>query len=335
MTKQKENISKLQALTIGNAVVDTNIVSTTFNKHNLHMDLKHPISNLSISVGGGALNAAATLAKLHFKTYPVCALGDDHYATFVAKQLAEKNIETGALVAKKTGSHQSTIISIPGQEEPLIFSYKNPHLFLDALDIPVSLVKESSLLYIASFEINSLSAVDAALSAVSPKCKIAFNPSSQIIEHRTAQVEHFLEKAHIIFMNQHEAELYMQKKNKPWNLHTFFNLVSSGKSKTVVLTLGKNGVHVLHENNLYSHPSISGSPVNTIGAGDAFNACFSGLLIQGYDVKTALLYGLYNSNSVIRQQTAQAGILSLEELKTHSATLNQLSISQMKYHFIF
>ena len=334
MTKKLE-LTKLYALTIGNAVVDTNIVSTTFNKHNLQQNLKHPIKNQTISIGGGALNAAATLTKLRFQTYPICPVGNDHHGAFVSAQVKEKKMETKALVQKSTHSHQSTIISVPDQEEPLVFSYKNPELFLAPKDIPATLINQSSLLYIASFEPENIPAINTALESAPKDCTIAFNPHPQMIEHKTAQFELFMEKSHIVFMNQYEAELYMKKKNEPWNLHTFFKLVCATKNKTIVLTLGRNGVHILHEGHLYSHPSITNSPINTVGAGDAFNACFSGLLTLGHDIKTAILYSLFNSGSVIKHHNTQTGILSIEELKTHSVSFEQLSAKAMRHNFIF
>lgn len=323
---KKETAPRLQAFTIGNAVVDTNIVSTTFNKHNLSLNPKHQVTNQSISIGGGALNAAATLAKLQFQVSPICPVGNDHQGGFIKKEAEKKEMAVTALVVKKTHSHQSTIISIPNQEEALLFSYKNPELFLTPKEIPGSLIKDGSLLYIASFEPENIPAIDTALSAIKKDCTVAFNPHTNIIEHKTAQFEYFLEKSHIIFMNQYEAELYMKKKGESWNLHTFFSLVCKTKSKTVVLTLGRNGVHILHEGHLYSHPSLAKTITNTVGAGDAFNACFSGLLVQGFDIKTAILYGLFNSGSVIKHHNTQTGILSLQDLQNHSISFDQLSI---------
>jgi sugar/nucleoside kinase (ribokinase family) len=323
---KKETDSRLQAFTIGNAVVDTNIVSTTFNKHNLSLNPKHQVTNQSISIGGGALNAAATLTKLQFQVSPICPIGSDHQGSFIKSEIEKKEMSSTALVKKKTHSHQSTIISIPNQEDPLLFSYKNPELFLTPKDIPGSLIKNGSLLYIASFEPENIPAIDTALSAIKKDCTVAFNPHTNLIEHKTAQFEHFLEKSQIIFMNQYEAELYMKKKGESWNLHTFFSLVCRKESKTIVLTLGRNGVHILHEGNLYSHPSLADAIVNTVGAGDAFNACFSGLLVQGCDIKTAILRGLFNSSSVIKHHNTQTGILSLAELEKHSVSFEQLSI---------
>lgn len=331
----KETGHRLQAFTIGNAVVDTNIVSTTFNKHSLSLNPKHPVTNQSISIGGGALNAAATLSKLKFQVSPICPIGSDHQGAFIKSEIDKKEINTTTLVTKKTHSHQSTIISIPNQEDPLLFSYKNPKLFLSPQDIPQSLLKNSNLLYIASFEPENIPAVDVALSSINKDSVVAFNPHTNLIEHKITQFEYFLEKSHIIFMNQYEAELYMKKKGESWNLHTFFSIVCRGKNKTIVLTLGRNGVHILHQDKLYSHPSLAGDIVNTVGAGDAFNACFSGLLVQGEDVKTAILYGLLNSSSIIKYHNTQSGALSLQELESHSITFDQLSIRPARNAFTF
>ena len=92
-------------------------------------------------------------------------------------------------------------------------------------------------------------------------------------------------------------------------------------------------MHVLHEGHIYFHPRITDSPLNTVGAGDAFNACFSGLLALGYDIKTTILYSLLNSASVIKHHNTQAGILSIEELKNHPISFNELSIKLNPHHF--
>lgn len=334
MTKQT-NSKKLQAITIGNAVVDTSIVSTTFNKHNLQEGYKHPVKNQFIGLGGGALNAAATLKKLNFAVFPTCPIGNDHHGSFITTEIKKKQIETTALVTKETNSHQSTIISIPNQEEPLIFSYKNKKLFLAPEDIPTKTAQTSSLLYIASFEPENIPAINTILSKVPSNCTVAFNPHPSIIENKTAQFDHFLERSNIIFMNQREAETYLEKKREPWNLHTFFKITCQRKPKTVVLTMGKNGVHVLHEGHLYSHPSLTQQPINTIGAGDAFGSCLAGLLVLGYDIKTAILYGLLNSKSVIKHHDTQTGILPLKELEKNITSLKNLSISPMRQSLIF
>jgi sugar/nucleoside kinase (ribokinase family) len=315
----------LVACTIGNAVVDTNIVSTTFNKHNLSLISKHAVKSLSISIGGGALNIATTLSQLEFKTFPICPVGNDYLGTFIKNESTTKAVEISSLITKNTHSHQSTIISIPNQEEPLLFGYKNPELYLEPQDISKTLLAQAALFFIASFEKENIPAVNQALAYIPQNCIVACNLNARIIEENLTAFESIVAQSHLIFMNQYEAELYMKIKGEAWNLYVFFNIIAK-KNKTIILTLGRNGVHVFHAGTIYSHPSLTKNAVNTVGAGDAFNACFAGLFVQGYDIKTVILHALLNSSSVIQHHDTQAGILSLEKLKTQTLSFEQLSM---------
>jgi ribokinase len=322
----KNKTAQLVACTIGNAVVDTNIVSTTFNKHNLSLTSKHDVARQSISTGGGALNAAMTLSQLEFQAFPICPIGNDYLGEFIKNETQTKGVKIETFVIKNTHSHQSTIISIPHQEEPLLFGYKNKALYLSPEDIPQNIIAKTALLFIASFEQESIPAVYQALAWAPKECIVACNVNTSIIEEALTAVETIFERSQLIFMNQYEAELYMKKKGESWNLYIFFEMVSKNNNKTIALTLGRNGVHVFHAGTIYSHPSLAKNAINTVGAGDAFNACFAGLFVQGYDIKTVILYALFNSSSVIQHHNTQAGILSLKKLNLETLSFEQFSM---------
>ena len=238
---------KLQAFTIGNAVVDTFLVSTTFNPYSLQHNFKHSIKEQFKSIGGGALNAASAYAQLGFEAYPICPIGNKSDADFITEQSKAKRIDTSLLIQKNTHSHQSTIISIAKQEEPLVFSYKNKALFLEEAEIPTTQLQSADLLYISSFEVENLPAVHKAIAHTPEHATIAFNPNPNLIQQKPAQFELIADKSDLLFLNQYEAELYMSIKGESWNLHTFFSMLNNQGSKTVVLTLGRNGAHIFHE----------------------------------------------------------------------------------------
>jgi fructokinase len=58
--------------------------------------------------------------------------------------------------------------------------------------------------------------------------------------------------------------------------------------KTLIMTMGKDGASVLHENELYHHKGFKVATVDTVGAGDAFLAGFLAALFDKKDVPQAL-----------------------------------------------
>jgi sugar/nucleoside kinase (ribokinase family) len=66
----------------------------------------------------------------------------------------------------------------------------------------------------------------------------------------------------------------------------------------------------------YFSASIPTKVVNTVGAGDAFTACFVAMLARGHGISTALRAGLLNSASVLGYADAQTGILTYQEIVT-------------------
>lgn len=72
--------------------------------------------------------------------------------------------------------------------------------------------------------------------------------------------------------------------------------------KNVVITLGKNGVYYTNGKEEYIVPAAKVTPIETTGAGDAFNGGFATAIGEGKDVKTALYFATCTSGiSVTRR----------------------------------
>jgi sugar/nucleoside kinase (ribokinase family) len=66
----------------------------------------------------------------------------------------------------------------------------------------------------------------------------------------------------------------------------------AGKSKLVVIKLGADGAALQINNKMLSVPSIPVNVVDTIGAGDAFDAGFLYGYLNRWDLKTSLRFAV-------------------------------------------
>ena len=72
---------------------------------------------------------------------------------------------------------------------------------------------------------------------------------------------------------------------KAWDIFTLTR-------QSVVVTLGAKGTLAVHNNTLLTVPALAISPVDTVGAGDAFTGAFTAALDRGETFPVALRWGV-------------------------------------------
>ena len=112
------------------------------------------------------------------------------------------------------------------------------------------------------------------------------------------------------------------RNNLTLNLRQYFIEVLKRGPKVAVVTNGKEGVYVAHNNELLFHPSLPAEVVNTLGAGDAFGSGFVGALLQNLPIEQALIQGLVQAAAVINVLDAQSGLLTADELKKRTTKIS-------------
>lgn len=117
-----------------------------------------------------------------------------------------------------------------------------------------------------------------------------------------------LSKVSIVTPNEHEAEtLTGIKVDCRENAEKAADKLLEMGVKTVLITMGKEGVFVKHENRSEMISSIEVDAIDTTGAGDAFNGGFVTALSEGKDIFEAALFGnIVGALSVTKLGTAPA-----------------------------
>jgi len=276
--------------------------------------------------GGGANNAAVSLARLGQRTNTLLAVGSDDNGKAVINNLKKNKVQTKFIQKlKKAKTGFSFILTLGHGEERTIFLYRGAN---DFLNIKTQIKKMKS----DWFYVSSLGGKDwvKILAGVAGRGKMAWNPGSRQIKAGRGVLAIFLQKTEVLLVNKEEAIDLLQSDNGYKSKNSAFfdqpkNLLSVLKSwgpKIVVITDGGKGAYVYDGAKYYYSPaaSESGKVVDRTGVGDAFGSAFvAGLKIYNYDIEKSLKLALVNSAAVTTEIGAQNKLLTLKEAEVEMA----------------
>ncbi len=118
--------------------------------------------------------------------------------------------------------------------------------------------------------------------------------------------------------------------NLTFSIRQFFKQILALGPRIVVITNSSNGVYAATKDEIFYHPSIKTTVVNTVGAGDSFGSCFVGSLHYNDSIIDALRNGIINASSVLGELGAKKGLLSREVLKERALTIDNSLVKKFK-----
>jgi len=218
--------------------------------------------------GGKGLNQAVACARMGARTAFVGCVGRDDAGAFLRNVLEREGIDTSLLRAVDSPTGRAFInVDRHGENAIVVVSGANAEV------TPVELPEAAVVLL--QLEI-PLSTVVANLEAARKRSiTTVLNPAPA----RTLNGE-LLSLVDVAVPNENEARLLGGKEQ----------LLSLGV-REVVTTLGERGTEVASRDGLVSVPPHLVTPVDTVGAGDAFTGAMCAMLAQGWTVQEAARVG--------------------------------------------
>lgn len=273
------------------------------------------VQSIHCAIGGGAINAAATLKLLEHDVYPVCKIANDAAGKFILEQLHKKNIPTDYVIRNAQKPTALSFILPTPSGNRTILAYRGAHKTITKDDIPFELFTTSDALYITSFSDALELLTEVLQKACAKKLFIALNPGKKQLKNKAfAQM---LTNYHVdIFLtNVTEAKTFAQTLHlSPFSLATYTQEILKKGVKIVVVTRGAQGVFIATQEKTYSIPALAMTIKNSVGAGDAFGSCFFGMILHGKSIEEAASAGLRNSAAILQGHDAQDGLLNFSEL---------------------
>jgi ribokinase len=264
--------------------------------------------------GGKGGNQAMALARLGARPRMVGAVGDDARGMGYRRTLAAAGVEVGGLRTdpeRPTGlalievaAGENRIVVVPGANGGLtdqnvvdgLADLAPGDLVLLQLEIP-------------------LAAVFAAIRHVRSRgARVILDPAPA-----TDLPDEILALVDFLTPNETEARVLARTQSRPSSgaddLAAARSLVARGCA-TVVQKSGASGVWAVTKDHVLGRPSFPAQVVDTVGAGDAFNAGFAFALGHGWGLAEALDWGNAAGSLSTRAAGAQDGQPSREEVET-------------------
>ena len=279
-------------------------------------------SNMQVLPGGKGANQAVAAARAGAKVSMVGAVGRDALSKIALAGLLDAGVDTSA-VALSTMPTGTAAINVDAQGENAITVSSGANLDAsgDSLD-EKNLTPRTTVLL--QMEVPMTAMADLVQRARKKESCIVWNlaPMQCVDLALLKQVNCLI--VNEVELNQLHSEFHQtlgpnngsakDVEQKAWDIFTLTR-------QSVVVTLGAKGTLAVHNNTLLTVPALAISPVDTVGAGDAFTGAFTAALDLGETFPVALRWGNVAGGLACLETGAQSSLPTAAQISEHLAAL--------------
>ncbi|TIQ28990.1 MAG: ribokinase [Mesorhizobium sp.] len=239
-------------------------------------------SGFTTAPGGKGANQALAAARAGAKVRMVGAVGKDNFATEALALLRDGKIDLSG-VGETFASTGTALIMVADDGENVIAVVPGANDSVVTGDLSKAFMKKGDVVLLQQ-EI-PLQTVDAALDAARAAGAVTVLNTAPFRGEAAA----FLGKADYVVANETEFDLYgealsLSGRDRPARMRDY-----AGKTgRTIVVTLGGDGVLAATPADLLMVPALKITPVDSVGAGDTFCGYFAAGLSSGLPLDQAL-----------------------------------------------
>lgn len=354
----------MRALTVGSAMIDT--IAVIANDHIEQMSMRNAdttfllleegsktdAEQISTHAGGGAINAAVSMARQGHDVACLAKIGDDQRAATLLSRLADERVDSRWIVRQAEVPTGASVMVSSHDRNAAIFTYRGANTTLVPADLP-SAAFDVDLVYIASLSNRSADCFGHIVkSARAAKAMVATNPGIRQLSAKGGAVLDSLPEIDLLLMNRVEAEALIaplvSRHGETWRkgmaarelpepalrplsnggfqvaVTALMATLTALGVKRVAITLGRHGALLQSAGELLHCPAVTmEAPAGTAGAGDAFSSTLCAFLAGGADTGTALRSAAINAASVVGHTDTQSGLLSAAQLSARSNELER------------
>lgn len=283
----------MSVLVVGDANVDLEIRLPS----NVHRET-HANPDPQLFGGGSAANTAAALARLGMACRFAGAVGDDGFGRFAVESLTEAGVDTEHVIVAPGEPTVTVIAIVPPDGDRLIYVWPpsgGAHGALEPRHV-VESVNRSTWLHVSGICLRVAPARDAVLAAME-RARAEDIPVSFDVNLRLENwgwergfrevVEAAVERADVVLGAASDEIGALAGIDDAAGAAAAL----AGGDRLVIARLGAAGAIACGANEITTAPGLDVSVVDTVGAGDAFNAGFIAARLEGKDVAGALRWG--------------------------------------------
>lgn len=257
--------------------------------------------------GGSAANTIAGLARLEIKTGFIGKIGDDAEGSFLLENMLYQGVDIENIRVSKG----STGILIKIVDERNKFSYLfNPGVNYEiTIDDVVKDFSKVKILHITPLSGTSFETQKILMRELS-NAEISIEPSHIHDKNGIKKVNEMIKCSDIVLINEKTLKL-LTGMNYEDGARA---LIDSG-IKTVAVRLGKGGCYVANMKEEHLIPRYNVNVVDTMGAGDAFNAGFLFGVLKDKELKECGILGNKVASFCIQKKGPRDGLPTLSEIR--------------------
>jgi ribokinase len=253
--------------------------------------------------GGKGANQAVAAARLGGNVTFICKTGNDIFGRQSLQLFEDEGIDTSYMVSDPRNPSGVALITVDKNAENCIVVASGANAELNPGDLAKAKEAiESAVIVLMQLEIPLETVEYVAQIAAKSGVKVVLNPAPA-----RELPDELLRNISVITPNKTEAEMLSG---------IAIDTISSAKEAatiirnkgvdTVIITLGKNGALVLH-NNEFSHiPALKVDAVDTTAAGDVFNGALTVALSEDKDILEATAFACKAAAISVTRLGAQA-----------------------------
>ena len=353
----------MKMLTIGGAMIDTiaiiesnRIERVTMRNADssflmLEEGRKTEALDISTHCGGGAVNAAVSIARLGADVAILAKLGRDDRADTILTRLQNEGVSTRHVLRDPRAPTGASVLLSSHDRNAAVFTFRGANTLLEPVDLKRDAFAVDAVL-VTTLSNNSADCFPFIIEqAKAAGALVAANPGVRQLSARGSAFLDTLARIDVLCLNSAEAGTLVPMLTARFGEHgpllatahgetlprlalrglsaggfdmslaAFFAAMRRLGPGHVVVTDGGHGVFLGHAGGISYCPIHETTVAGTAGAGDAFTSTFTTFIAEGRPVDDALRAGAINAASVCGHIDTQTGLLTRAEIETRLTAL--------------
>lgn len=262
--------------------------------------------------GGKGANQAVAAARAGGDVVFVCKVGDDIFGSQSVQHFKESGIDTTHVTRDPVLPSGVALITVDRHAENsiVVASGANSALTPADVDYARSMMMECAVV-LTQLETPMDTVIHLASTVASMEKTLILNPAPA-----ASLPDALLKQVSIITPNEHEAaSLTGIDVNSVDEAARAAKEIARKGVKTVIITMGADGVLVMHEGKTQHVPAVKVKPVDTTAAGDVFNGALAVAIAEGKPMLDAVRFASHAAAISVTRKGAQASAPYRNEIK--------------------
>lgn len=238
--------------------------------------------------GGKGNNQAVACARLGAETMMIGRVGNDTFGKEVLDLIAKENVDTSQIIADENAGTGLATINVDKNAENVIIVIPGANHTVDSSDVDrAKEFLDSSDVLMLQLEVSLEPTYDLARIAKEKGVKVVFDPAPA-----RSLPEYVYELVDYITPNEVETEqLVGIKPTNPEEAAKAATLLRKKGVGCAIIKLGAQGAYYDCEEGNGFVPAFKVNSIDTVAAGDAFNAGFAVAIAEGKEISEAVRWG--------------------------------------------